>query len=250
VADTAVYVYGVSTGPLENLPAARGVEDAQVEAVAHGDLMAITSPVHKTRLAARDLRAHWRVLEQTFERATVLPVRFGTVMESEAAVRERLLEPNAQRLSALLEEMRGLVQLNVKGRYDEDALLRRIVEENPRIARLRERAASGGGQDPALQFELGQLVESAVAQHRQRDANLALALLQPAALAVRPEEVGHPSAFNLAFLVERAGETAFSERVTKLREQLGSHVEVRYLGPLPPFSFATADLSLGGAAWA
>lgn len=247
MADSAVYVYGVASGSPESLPSARGVEDAELEAVAHGELLAITSPVRSSRLAARDLRAHWRVLEKAFERSAVLPVRFGTVMESPEAVRERLLAPNAGRLSALLEEMRGLVQLNLKGRYDEDALLRRIVDENTAIAVQRQRAASG---HPGEQFQLGRMVETAVAWHRERDTALALKELGSAALASRAEEVAHPSVFNLAFLVERTNEPAFSERVTMLRTRLGAHVDLRYLGPLPPFSFANADLSAGGGeAW-
>jgi len=121
--------------------------------VEHADLMALTSRLRRPRLAARDLRAHWRVLEQAFERTTVLPVRFGTVMETEDDVRERLLAPNAERLSALLEEMSGLIQLNLKGRYDEDALLRQIVRENPAIDKLRE-LLGGDLEIPATRLRL------------------------------------------------------------------------------------------------
>ena len=249
--DYSVYVYGVSPKTGRELPSVHGVEGGELHGVEHDGLLALTSRLRRPRLAARDLRAHWRVLEQAFEKATVLPVRFGTVMESEDDVRERLLEPNAEQLSALLEQMNGLVQLNVKGRYDEDALLRQIVQQTPAIAQLRERIAGRPAEAaPAEQFRLGQMVEGAVAAHRDRDTALALEALQPSALSVRAEEVAHPAAFDLAFLVERSGEGGFNEAVHRLREQLAPRIELRYVGPLPPFSFAQADLSIGGEAWA
>jgi hypothetical protein len=250
VAD-AVYVYGVSDRAAPDLSSLHGVEDAAVESVQQAGLVALVSPLRRGKLAARDLRAHWRVLERAFDETTVLPVRFGTVMESEAAVRERLLEPNAERLSALLEEMRGLVQLNLKGRYDEDALLRQILRESPSIAKLRERMTSApGGATPAEQLRVGQLVEAEVARRRELDTELALDALEPAALATHLTEVSHPAAFDLAFLVARDREKGFSEAVRALRERLRERIEIRYVGPLPPFSFARADLTGGGEPWA
>jgi hypothetical protein len=229
-----------------------GVDGAEVLGIEHGGLVALASRLEKDTLAARDLRAHWRVLEGAFTRTTVLPVRFGTVMESEEAVRERLLAPNAARLSALLEQMRGLVQLNVKGRYDEDELLREIVRSTPAIARLRERLSSLPSREapPAEQIRLGQLVDHAIARHRADDTAAALAILERRAVAARAEEVAHPAAFSLAFLVPRESEGDLGEGVAELRTRLGPWVEVEYLGPLPPFSFADGDLLDGGAPWA
>src|SRR6202012_3248699 len=138
-----VYVYGVA-GAAASIPPVDGVESSPVRALGHAGLTALVSPIGKTELRAADVRAHWRVLEHAFEHGTVLPVRFGTILESEEAVRSRLLEPNQDRLAALLQAMEGLIQLNVKGRYDEDSLLRQIVREEPALARLRERAARSG----------------------------------------------------------------------------------------------------------
>src|SRR4051794_976472 len=95
--------------------AVAGVEDAEIRPVQHGGLAALTSVIRGEALqAANEVRAHWRVLEEATTTATVLPTRFGTVMESEEAVRERLLAPNAERLEELLRAVAGRVQLNVK----------------------------------------------------------------------------------------------------------------------------------------
>jgi hypothetical protein len=205
-----------------------------------------------TLAAARELRAHWRVLEEASKSATVLPVRFGTVMGDDGAVRDRLLEANAERLTTLLSQLAGRVQLNVRGDYDEDRLLREVVRDSPAVAALRERVAqlsdAAGYYD---RIRMGELVAAEVGRRRQEDEALAAARLEPFTVAVRAEQLSSQSgAFNLACLVESGEVDAFSQGVGALRAELGERVALRYVGPLPPYSFADADLGAEAAAWA
>jgi hypothetical protein len=249
----SVYVYGVLSGADRARVSVGGVEGEEVRTVEHAGLAALVSTLHADALAAaRELRAHWRVLEEASGGATVLPVRFGTVMEGDAAVRERLLEPNAERLKQLLGELAGRVQLNLKGEYDEQRLLREVVKASPPIAALRERVAELP--EAAGYYErirMGELVAAEVARQRQEDEELALARLGPVAVAARPEPVASQSgAFNLSFLVEGDKVEGFSVAVGGLRGELGERITLRYVGPLPPYSFAETDLSMGAEAWA
>jgi Gas vesicle synthesis protein GvpL/GvpF len=251
--DASVYVYGVLPASDRARVSVGGVEGAQVRTIEHGGLAALVSTVEADALAAaRELRAHWRVLEEASKATTVLPIRFGTVMEGDDAVRERVLEANAEGLTKLLDELAGRVQLNLKGDYDEERLLKVVVREVPAVAALRERVQkvsdSAGYYD---RIRLGELVAAEVARRREDDTALALARLEPLSVA---SDVGQPhspdAAFNLAFLVEGSGVDAFSEAVGRLREELGERVTLRYVGPLPPYSFAETDLSAGAEAWA
>jgi Gas vesicle synthesis protein GvpL/GvpF len=243
----AVYVYGVTPKAQYTPVSTHGVEDAEIETVEHDGLVALASRLQNGKLAARDVRAHWRVLEHAFESAAVLPVRFGTVMESEEAVRVRLLAANAGQLSGLLQQMTGLAQLNLKGQYDEERLLREIVAGTPSVAQMRERMNNPNARfTQADQLALGQLVEREVGRHQAQDADAVLQKLEPLAVAARAEEVSHPNAFNLAFLVERAHIDGFSDAVHGLRERFGDRIELRYVGPVPPFSFVEADLNIDG----
>ena len=251
--DANVYVYGVLSGADQAGVSVEGVEGAEVRTVEHAGLAALVSTLHADALAAaRELRAHWRVLDEASRGATVLPVRFGTVMQGDAAVREQLLEPNAGRLTQLLSELAGRVQLNVKGDYDEEELLREVVRASPEVASLRDRlktiSDAAGYYD---KIRLGELVAAQVGGRRQQDEALALARLEPAAVSARAEPVASEAgAFNLAFLVEAGDVDAFSEAVGRLRAELGERISLRYVGPLPPYSFADSDLSTGAPAWA
>lgn len=248
----AIYVYGVSSQQGYTPVATRGVQDEEVRAVESNGLVALTSGLSEAALGARDVRAHWRVIEQAFEHGPVLPFRLGTVLESEQAVRAQVLDSNAEQLADQLGQMAGLVQLSLKGRYDEERLLADIVRSNPDIAEMRQRVFSGsaGTGSPSAQIALGQLVERAVGDRRAQDGALARKALDPHSVAAQEEEVAHPNAFNLAFLVERRAVDRFSDAVGGLRDQLGDRIEIRYVGPMPPYSFTDGALSTVGGSWA
>jgi hypothetical protein len=249
----AVYVYGVlpaaELGSLSSL----GVQAATVRAVEHQGLTALVSELKEDKLAAaREVRSHWRVLDEVSKSATVLPARFGTVLESDQAVRELLLDPNAERLKELMMHVAGRVQLNLKGEYDEDGLIRSIAQNSPAILALREkvRAVSmpAGYYD---RIQLGELVAAEVERRRQSDTQHALELLGPLAVDSRQEQVTLPrNAYKLAFLVERGSQDDFTSAVNRLAADQADDIDIRYVGPLPPYSFAEADLTPRSEAWA
>ncbi len=251
VPDNTVYVYGVRSASEQQPISSPGVGGSEVSAVEHAGLIALISRMQDLTLGPRDVRAHWRVLEEAFERSPVLPVRFGTVLESEEEVCQRLLEPEAVRLRDVLREMSGLVQLNVKGRYNEELLLREIVRSSRDVAELRERLVRSpqGVANQGAQVRLGQLISGEVARHRDQDTASALEALEPLARAVTADEVAHPQTFSLAFLVASGDQKAFNKAVVSTADAFGQRVEIDYVGPLPPFSFAEAALGSGSAAW-
>lgn len=252
---SAIYVYGVVLASDRTVMASEGVgrEKTRVRRITHDGIAALVSDLPASALAAaRDLRAHWSVLEEAAARTTVLPVRFGTVMESEEAVVDDFLAPNAERLAAVLAELDGKVQLSVKGFYDEERLLRQIVKETPEIARLRERVQTlPEAATYYARIQLGELVAAEVDRHRARDADLVLGRLEPLAVAAKAESpTTEDAALNTAFLVRRDGVDAFSDAVQRLVGELGDRVRIRYVGPLPPYSFADDEATLASGAWA
>jgi gas vesicle protein GvpL/GvpF len=249
---SSVYVYGVASAAERTDVKAPGVgaPDAGVRRIVHRDVAALVSDVEPGPLAAaRELRAHWRVLEEAIQRATVLPVRFGTVMENDEAVVERFLAPRHDQLAGQLGELAGKVQLTVKASYDEERLMRGVVESSPAVAQLRERVR--GRPEAATYYDrikLGELVAGEVAQARERDTALVLGRLEPLAVAAQSEPPSGPDgAVNTAFLVERTRVDEFSQAVAGLESELGGRMKLRYVGPVPPYSFTEEEVE---AAWA
>jgi Gas vesicle synthesis protein GvpL/GvpF len=253
VNEQAVYVYGVAPAGACRRISTRGVEAARVRTIEHADLAALVSDLHGDALtAAREVRAHWRVLDEASESCTVLPVRFGTVMDEDDAVREQLLEPGGEQLVALLRELDGRIQLTLKADYDERQLMRDVLQESQAVFTLRERLRSVPAEAGYFErIRLGEMVADQVAHRRAEDTRIAIETLEPLAVAMREEQVTHTdAAFNLSFLVDRNRQEEFNKGVRALAEKLGDRVDLRYVGPLPPYSFADIELDTEAAAWA
>jgi hypothetical protein len=239
--EPAKYVYGVVRAEGSARPRARGIGRKQVRLIRADGLGALTSDVPPGDLVAgRDeLLAHARVLERAIERGTVLPMRFGVVMPSESAVREQLLDPHRGELEAQLEEMDGKLEVNVKGIYDERALLTEVVNEHREIAELRE-ALRGKPEDATYydRIQLGEMIAEAVNDKRGRDGDEIVGRLAQHAVAV---EVGEPvherMAVNASFLVDRAARKALDAELDRIAAEQGGRMRFKYTGPVAPHSF-------------
>jgi hypothetical protein len=223
-------VYGVA----RHVPAIAhpGIVGADVSAIQHAGLVAIVSAVPSIDVRAKrhDLLAHQEVLQEAFAAGTVVPLRFGTVFDDAAAVVSELLEPSRGALLRLLERFDGVAELNVRARYDEEAVLREIVRDDPRVRRLRE----ARGADVAL----GEAVVSALRAKRAADAaRIEAVLARIAADVVIEEPRAEYELFRGAFLVERDEVNAFDAAMNELARAREGCVVFKYFGPLPPHSF-------------
>jgi hypothetical protein len=246
------FVYGVTAAA--PAAAAAGVENRPVRAVTHGELAALVSDLDPGKVPGRreDLDAHARVLAEAIEAQTVVPMRFGVVMDDDDAVRETLLVRNRPTLRELLGRLDGHVQLTLKAFYLQDALLLEVVRSNPEVARLRELVA---GRDDAsthgARVRLGQLVAQAVEVRRAADERALLERLSPLVADIVVEPPAHERmALHAQLLVARARREEVDAVVHELSERHADRLRFRYIGPLAPFSFAEVPLDAGDPAWA
>jgi hypothetical protein len=250
---TSLYVYGVipATGAA-GWPGAEGVNgpDANVQTVVEGELAALVSPLPADRIPGRrdDLEAHRRVLSLANERSTTIPMRFGIVIDGEDRVREELLVRHAPELTDLMHKLDGHVQMTVRAFYAEDALLREVAESDPEI--VRATAAIQGLSELESRQEriaLGELISQRVTARREHDAQALLDALSPLVTEVRVDEPNSERvALNAQLLVRRERRSMLDEAVGVLGAALQGHLALRYLGPLPPYSFTDLSLGAGG----
>jgi len=235
----SVYVYAIAkdSHPLD-LDGVKGVGEAPAElrAVRSGSLCAVVSDAPADlSVARRDLEAHNEVQGRLWAGGSILPLGFGYVAENEEAVRA-VLESRAEEFSQRLDELTGRAEFNVKGVWQEDALLRTVLEESDQVRALNERTREGGSYEDRL--SLGQLVAQEVQNRQEALGEEVLAALRPLALA---EKVSPPSKqyfVNASFLVDGERTEEFTRAGQELAERLGEGIEVRVRGPLPPYSFA------------
>ncbi len=197
--------------------------------------------------ATRALR-HERAVEHFARRATVLPLRFGTIYLRREGV-ARMLEERAAQLRSTLARLKGREEwgLNV---YVERARLReQVASVSPRLREMEEAAAaSPPGRAYLLRKKVDALREEETRAETRRAAvvienELASACDGAARLRVHKDEAGEQGdmAARLAFLVRREnfdGFRAAAERLAERYTPLGFRFELT--GPWPAYNFAAA----------
>jgi len=235
----AEYVYGIIDAD-GTPPPGEGIGGAPVRTIGGDGAAALVSdiPSQELMLDRGAMLTHARVLESALADGTVLPMRFGVIMEGEE-VRTRLLGTHRDQLCAQLEQLAGKVELNVRVLYEEESLMRELVDAHPDIAALRARVR--GRSEDATYYEriqLGERVADALERRRAADADALLEELSPVSLAV---ELGAPShervVLHASFLVARDGVAAFDDALERQAEARAGHMRFKCVGPLPPHSF-------------
>ncbi len=197
--------------------------------------------------ATRALR-HERAVEHFARRATVLPLRFGTIYLSRENV-ARMLADRAAQLRATLERLKGREEwgLNV---YVERARLREQVASLSE--RLREMESEAADAPPGRAYLLRKKVDALRDEEARAETRRAASTIESelaskcdgaARLRVIKDEAGEQgeTAARLAFLVQREGFDEFRAAAERLAERytpLGFRFELT--GPWPAYNFAAS----------
>lgn len=243
-----VWVYGVvSAGAQLDALERRRDDLPELWVVESGDLGAIVGAMpEQDEKGTRDRAlAHAQVLELAAADASVVPMRFGTVAEGgDDVVVSEMLEPQHDELMGLLERVDGKVQLTLKVSYDENAVIREIVENEPEVAQLREAVQQSNGEEEShdARVRLGELVSTAIEQRRQRDSADIVEALDPAALAISPGPIeSEYMVLHAAFLVARDGQDEFESAVEEVASERQQRMRFRLMGPMPAYDFLEAE---------
>ncbi|WEH14411.1 GvpL/GvpF family gas vesicle protein [Streptomyces sp. VNUA24] len=235
----STYVYGITAGSHPALPEGMGgVGDPPrpVRVLTEGDLAAIVSEAPEgLRPKRKDLLAHQNVLSEAGAGGSLLPMRFGSVAPDDASVTAVLAE-RAKHYRERLGALDGKVEYNVKASHDEEAVLHRVMGENPELRAMTEANRQAGGGSYEDRLRLGEMVVAAVQAREAEDAAQLRRALESAAddVSAGPESTGWLA--NLSFLVARDAAAGFVDAVEEVRKS-HPHLEVRVNGPLPPYSF-------------
>ena len=187
---STVYVYGVMRAADARELESSGVADAAVRAVAHGGLAALVSDVGERLAGGRPRDA--RALARARGGIGLGDGPAGAVRHRDGERRppsvERLLEPNADRLTA------ALASSSRAGPADRQGRLRRgrlAARRGPARAggRAAARARPGDAPSDAGYYRADparRAVAAEVEQRREADSGLALERLEPLAVAAKP----------------------------------------------------------------
>ena len=191
-----------------------------------GDFAVIVSAYETSTLNQQSALDHARVVGECFKLGTVLPFKFGTVFDSDEALR-RAVRSNRRHFQASVEQLRGKAEMHLK-LVVRDGSLRGVVGQilPPKVgieylARLRERAAL----DRDRQSKAKTL---SVQVHR---------LFNPLAEEVSCKKVDSGGiVLDIAHLVDSKHVEKYQNRYVSAARQL-KNCELAISGPWPPYHF-------------
>lgn len=245
-----LYVYGIvpAGATLDDEQLGVGDPAGQVTIIRSGDLGALASEVSPQWAlgSPRDLTVHKQILDRSASQVPVLPLRFGSVVD-DADMAKDLLAANHDLFAEALADLHGRVQYVVKGRYQEEAILREVLAESREAARLRERLRVGDGERSGrARLRLGEIIGRAIEAKREHDTGMLASRLAPhcdASVVRAPQH--ERDAVHIAVLVRTSEFPALQETVGEQAARWRDRVDLRLLGPMAAYDFVATSAAGG-----
>ncbi|CAL9388725.1 GvpL/GvpF family gas vesicle protein [Streptomyces sp. enrichment culture] len=232
-AEDTLYVYGIAPAGVR-APRRPGVDGAPVRLLTKAGLCAAVSAAPaQLRPRRRDLLAHQAVLEELAAQGPLLPMRFAVLSPGSDTLLGQLRD-DADRLTRQLAELRGRVELNVKGTVVLGCfadLVRRDEGLRDLARRTRRRP------DYEANVRLGEAIARGVRREARRAARDVLARLTPFAERTVHGTTDDEQVLSTSFLLPAAEEARFREAVAEAAGACGDRLTLQVTGPLPCYSF-------------
>jgi hypothetical protein len=246
--DGGKYVYCIVRSERQRDFGSIGIGGGQkVFTVAFNDLAAVVSdtPIVIYDPTRDNVLAHEFVNETVMKEFTVIPMSFGTVFRSEDDVTE-LLRSTYQAFSDVLEKMQDKIEFGLKVLWDRERVVGNLERENDEIRRLKDEISRHTTTSTYFaRMQLGRLMDSALEDFSARYVTDIHEALKPVAVASRSNKpIGDRMILNAAFLVDRAQEQLFDERVKEMSRKYEDVLAFKYSGPWPPYNFVNIKLKL------
>jgi hypothetical protein len=173
---------------------------------------------------------------------TILPVKFGTIVEGKDEI-HRILEQGSSKLTQTLDQMDGLVEIEVAATWDLKQVLEEIGNE-AEIVRLKHSVAGKSTSEILeTQINAGKLVIESLNRRRESYIGQMVQSLAETALDIQPNTlVADEMVMNVAFLIPRERQEDFDSKVRRVDEAFNDRINFRVIGPLPPYSFSTVGV--------
>jgi len=216
------------------LDGVQGVNGAPVMSYPSGEFAVIVSEYDRTtsKLDEKSVLEHARVVSQSFRTATVLPFRFGTIFDTEDAIRQAV-RANRRTFCESVARLRGKAEMRIK-LVVRDGSLREAMEEivlpdtvgREYLAKLREKASRDRERQTkarALSVQVHKLfnpIEEEISCKKVYDDGMLL---------------------DIAHLIDNKSIEKYQNRYNTAAKQL-KNCELVVTGPWPPYHFLPEKL--------
>ena len=243
------YLYGIMPAEKAKSFGPIGMDGGEVRVVTHGGIAMIASPAERIdffRLTPEKtlqyLAKHQRVLEHVMTGSAVIPLKFGMFAADDRQILG-ILRSGLGIFTRALEKYAGKFELDLVARWADLKTVLSEIGAEPAVVTMKAEVSAHGEPTTEQRLQVGQLVGKLLHERRDRIA----AGLVDALRTEWPDLVVNPTMddgmiVNVAVLIGRDEERRFDRLIDRLNRDHENRLDFRCVGPLPPYSFATAEV--------
>ena len=204
----------------------KGIQANPVRGFPCGEFVVIVSEIEAApALTPKSVMEHARTVSECFKVATVLPFKYGTVFESDEALRQAVRN-NKRTFAESIAKLRGKSEMHIKVTVHEGAAMAELVHVLPHkagaeyLAKLKEQASRDRER-----------------QSRARALTVQVSkILNPLQEEVSCKRVDTGIVLDIAHLIHSDGVAKYQNRYSSALHQFKG-VEISLSGPWPPYHF-------------
>jgi len=172
-----------------------------------------------------------------FNRNTILPLRFGTMVDSEEEI-EDFLASNYIHIKWAFDRLKGKAEITVHLSWDLEAALQEINQDKKWLDNAKQSI------NLTNTAEIGRLLFVAADTRKKEIVDSVHSKLIAVSLDSSDGRCSDEQIImNRSYLIEKTAERLFDEAMTELAEENKSYISLKYIGPLPPYSFAPVEFN-------
>jgi len=240
-----IYIYGIlEESGLKNFDVI-GVGKNKVYTINHQDLAAVVSNIKGMEIdpTRKNLLAHTQVQELLLKEYTLIPMSFGVITQSTETI-TKMLEENYLNFKQELKRLSEKIEIELKVYWNKEAI-KEEMQSDHKYKQISNKIAKASCQEVKqdLLIEIGQMVEALVLKWKNeigKDVYDNLASLAVDACTNKSNEI--TNILNASFLVSKSVENEFRDKVYSLDAKYQNKVDIKYIGPLPPYNFLQVEL--------
>jgi len=193
----------------------------------------------KTEIFHR-LLSHQKTLEIIMQHQSVIPIKFGTVVNCLEEI-QVILQRNLDLFRRILKEMKGKIEFSLSISWDEKAQLKKICQEDKDISEIKTEVINKGGLDALAKF--GKALENKLRERKTQITAGILKELNHLIIARIDHKIPEEKIIaNISFLIPQDREEKFLECIGHVDEKFGGEIDFKCISPLPPHSFCTVHI--------
>lgn len=222
----AILICSIVDGIVENIKeGSRAISEKDITAIGYD--IENRARLEDPEELNKTIEEYRRINASYFSDCTIVPLRFGNIVEDEDEVRNFLNKTYIQ-LKSLIEKVEGKVEFVVQVKFD----LNTAVGEVAKRVDMSDRIAVG----KAL-FDLSAAHKAGVCVALKKEMSAFVVDY------VETSNINETLLINNSYLVEKSKEELFDKAINEIAEMSDDALAFHYVGPMPPYSFVPFKFS-------